>query len=77
MLVEVSLLFADHPDLLMKFTYFLLDSVENQAKERLARAAKESEMRRRGNVGGTGTGMETNTMGYFILILLQPILFWQ
>lgn len=46
-LEQVSHLFADHPDLLMEFTYFLPDAVQDQAKERLHRAAKESEMRRR------------------------------
>jgi paired amphipathic helix protein Sin3a len=39
-LEQVSLLFADHPDLLMEFTYFLPDAVQEQAKERLNRAAK-------------------------------------
>ena len=42
---QVSTLFADHPDLLKKFTYFLPDAVQVQAKERLDRAARESEMR--------------------------------
>jgi paired amphipathic helix protein Sin3a len=46
-LEQVSLLFADHPDLLMEFTYFLPDAVQEQAKERLHRAARESEQRRR------------------------------
>lgn len=46
-LEQVSILFADHPDLLMEFTYFLPDAVQDQAKERLNRAARESEMRRR------------------------------
>ena len=46
-LEQVSLLFADHPDLLMEFTYFLPDAVQDQAKERLHRAARESEIRRR------------------------------
>eukprot|EP00607_Mallomonas_marina_P001776 CAMPEP_0182437202 /NCGR_PEP_ID=MMETSP1167-20130531/84878_1 /TAXON_ID=2988 /ORGANISM="Mallomonas Sp, Strain CCMP3275" /LENGTH=1342 /DNA_ID=CAMNT_0024630025 /DNA_START=60 /DNA_END=4089 /DNA_ORIENTATION=- len=45
-LEQVSTLFADHPDLLMEFTYFLPDAVQDQAKERLARAARESEARR-------------------------------
>ena len=39
-LEQVSLLFADHPDLLMEFTYFLPDAVQDQAKERLNRAAR-------------------------------------
>ena len=42
----MSHLFADHPDLLMEFTYFLPDAVQDQAKERLERAARESEARR-------------------------------
>lgn len=46
-LEQVSSLFADHPDLLMEFTYFLPDAVQEQAKERLHRAARESEARRR------------------------------
>ena len=46
-LEQVSQLFADHPDLLMEFTYFLPDAVQEQAKERLHRAAAEAEMRRK------------------------------
>lgn len=45
-LEQVSQLFADHPDLLKEFTYFLPDAVQEQANERLSRAARESEMRR-------------------------------
>ncbi len=45
-LEQVSTLFADHPDLLMEFTYFLPDAVQDQAKERLHRAARESEARK-------------------------------
>ncbi|CAM9105712.1 unnamed protein product, partial [Ectocarpus fasciculatus] len=45
-LEQVSHLFADHPDLLMEFTYFLPDAVQDQAKERLHRAVREAEMRR-------------------------------
>mmetsp|Transcript_18797 Transcript_18797/g.25908 ORF Transcript_18797/g.25908 Transcript_18797/m.25908 type:complete len:511 (+) Transcript_18797:67-1599(+) len=68
-LEQVSQLFADHPDLLMEFTYFLPDAVQEQAKERLHRAARESETRRQarmaasaagsvsGLVGGLGTGV--------------------
>jgi len=44
-LEQVSHLFADHPDLLEKFTYFLPDAVQDQAKESLQRAAAESEAR--------------------------------
>ena len=46
-LEQVSQLFAEHPDLLMEFTYFLPDAVQEQAKERLHRAAAESEMRKK------------------------------
>mmetsp|Transcript_23573 Transcript_23573/g.70832 ORF Transcript_23573/g.70832 Transcript_23573/m.70832 type:complete len:678 (+) Transcript_23573:35-2068(+) len=45
-LEQVSELFADHPDLLKEFTYFLPDAVQEQAKERLSRAVRESELRR-------------------------------
>jgi hypothetical protein len=45
-LEQVSTLFADHPDLLEAFTHFLPDSVQEQAKERLERAARESEIRK-------------------------------
>jgi len=48
----VSQLFADHSDLLKEFTYFLPDAVQEQAKERLSRAARESEMRRGQRRGG-------------------------
>ena len=44
-LEQVAELFADHPDLLKQFTYFLPDAVQEQAKERLYKAAHESEMR--------------------------------
>jgi len=44
-LEQVAHLFQDHPDLLKEFTFFLPDSVQEQAKERLHRAAAESESR--------------------------------
>ena len=44
---EVSVLFADHPDLLKEFTYFLPDAVQAQAKAQLDQVAKESEARKR------------------------------
>jgi paired amphipathic helix protein Sin3a len=44
---EVSVLFADHPDLLKEFTYFLPDAVQAQAKAQLDLAAKASEARKR------------------------------
>ena len=64
-LEQVSQLFADHPDLLMEFTYFLPDAVQEQAKERLHRAARESEIRRRNMLAGVGQGYpgHVNTMG--------------
>lgn len=45
-LEQVSQLFADQSDLLMEFTYFLPDAVQEQAKERLQRAVREAEMRK-------------------------------
>jgi len=44
---EVSTLFADHPDLLKEFTYFLPDAVQAQAKAQLDQVAKEAEARKR------------------------------
>jgi paired amphipathic helix protein Sin3a len=44
-LEQVAHLFRDHPDLLKEFTFFLPDAVQEQAKERLHRAAAESESR--------------------------------
>jgi paired amphipathic helix protein Sin3a len=44
---EVSKLFADHPDLLKEFTYFLPDAVQGQAKAQLDQVAKEAEARKR------------------------------
>ena len=41
----MSTLFADHPDLLKQFTYFLPEAVQEQAKERLHAAAAEAEAR--------------------------------
>ncbi len=45
MLEQVARLFQDHPDLLKEFTFFLPDAVQEQAKERLHRAAADSEAR--------------------------------
>lgn len=45
MLEQITDLFADEPDLLREFTYFLPDTVRAQAKERLDRAAVEAEAR--------------------------------
>jgi len=44
-LEQVSSLFADHPDLLKEFTYFLPEAVQEQAKERLHAAAADAEAR--------------------------------
>lgn len=44
---EVSSLFADHPDLLREFTYFLPDAVQAQAKAQLAEIVKIAEARKR------------------------------
>ena len=49
-LEQVSSLFADHPDLLKEFTFFLPDAVQEQAKERLHRAAAEAEAKQRAAV---------------------------
>ena len=46
---EVSTLFADHPDLLKDFTYFLPDAVQAQAKAQLEQVAKVAEARKRAN----------------------------
>ncbi len=45
-LERVSLLFADHPDLLRDFTYFLPDSVQEQARDRIQRTLAEAKGRR-------------------------------
>jgi paired amphipathic helix protein Sin3a len=44
-LEQVAHLFQDHADLLKEFTFFLPDAVQEQAKERLHRAAADSEAR--------------------------------
>jgi paired amphipathic helix protein Sin3a len=44
-LEQVAHLFQDHPDLLKEFTFFLPDADQEQAKERLHRAAVDSEAR--------------------------------
>ncbi|KAF0699793.1 Aste57867_9634 [Aphanomyces stellatus] len=42
---QVSFLFRDHPDLLREFTFFLPDAVQEQAKERLNKAAEKAQQR--------------------------------
>jgi histone deacetylase complex regulatory component SIN3 len=51
---EVSILFADHADLLKEFTYFLPDAVQRQAKARLDDAAKNAEDMARTRETGPG-----------------------
>lgn len=46
-LEEVSVLFAEHPDLLKEFTYFLPEAVQAEAKAQLEIVAKEAEERKR------------------------------
>ena len=53
MLNEVSELFADHPDLLQEFTYFLPDAVQAAAKAQLAAAVKIAEGRKKKNLQET------------------------
>lgn len=65
---EVSVLFADHPDLLKEFTYFLPDAVQAQAKARLDAVAKESEARLRARASKqaimrTAQGMQQQSHG--------------
>ncbi|GMH56528.1 hypothetical protein TrST_g9038 [Triparma strigata] len=69
---EVSNLFADHPDLLKEFTYFLPDQVQEQAKKQLQElVAKKQKIRSQG--GGTHTARvhppppqeyQQHTLGY-------------
>lgn len=65
---EVSVLFADHPDLLKEFTYFLPDAVQAQAKAQLDAVAKESEARLRARssknaIMQTAQGMQRQAHG--------------
>lgn len=66
MLDEVSHLFADHPDLLKEFTYFLPDAVQAQAKAQLDEVAKIAEARKRAatakqEIMKIGRGVQMNT----------------
>ncbi|TYZ59045.1 hypothetical protein PybrP1_007594 [[Pythium] brassicae (nom. inval.)] len=62
---QVSNLFRDHPDLLRKFTFFLPDAVQEQAKERLNIAAEKAQRRKdqlamaKYGGGGGGGGRDT------------------
>lgn len=71
---EVSMLFADHADLLKEFTYFLPDAVQSQAKAQLDVAAAKAEERAKQRVAqakalgkttgpGTGVPMMASTPG--------------
>ena len=70
-LEQVSQLFGDHPDLLDEFAQFLPDGVQEQARERLSRAAKEAEMRKQmhryyqttGAGAGAGAGAAKRATG--------------
>jgi histone deacetylase complex regulatory component SIN3 len=44
-LEQVSALFSEHPDLLREFAHFLPEAVQEQAREKLQRAASEAEAR--------------------------------
>jgi len=44
-LEQVSALFSEHPDLLREFAHFLPEAVQEQAREKLQRAAAEAEAR--------------------------------
>jgi histone deacetylase complex regulatory component SIN3 len=44
-LEQVSALFSEHPDLLREFSHFLPEAVQEQAREKLQRAASEAEAR--------------------------------
>lgn len=48
---RVSHLFADHEDLLTDFAYFLPDTIQSQARERLSREAERQREMRRGGPG--------------------------
>jgi len=52
--LQVSLLFADHADLLKEFTYFLPDAVQSQAKAQLDVAARKAEERARAREAAAG-----------------------
>jgi len=66
-LEQVSSLFADHPDLLKEFTYFLPEAVQEQAKERLHAAAAEAEARQAANAAAAA-----NLQGGFKIQQKQP-----
>jgi paired amphipathic helix protein Sin3a len=72
-LEQVSTLFADHSDLLMEFTYFLPDAVQEQAKERLHRAARESEARRHAKMAATRAAAGTKKVNPPGVVTSQPM----
>ena len=53
-------LFADHPDLLLGFTQFLPDAVQEHAKKSLQRAVQESEFRQQMKVHNAARELELN-----------------
>ena len=64
---EVSVLFAEHPDLLKEFTYFLPDAVQAQAKAQLDQVAKEAEAKIRSRnakqaIMQTAQGMQSQAL---------------
>lgn len=66
-LEQVAALFADHPDLLKEFTFFLPDAVQEQAKERLHRAAADSEARQAAAAQRGDHGMYAEAGGRHIM----------
>jgi paired amphipathic helix protein Sin3a len=66
-LEQVAALFADHPDLLKEFTFFLPDAVQEQAKERLHRAAADSEARQAAAAQRGENGMYSEAGGRHIM----------
>jgi paired amphipathic helix protein Sin3a len=66
-LEQVAALFADHPDLLKEFTFFLPDAVQEQAKERLHRAAADSEARQAAAAQRADPGVYAEPVGRHVL----------
>ena len=60
---EVSLLFADHADLLKEFTYFLPDAVQAQAKAQLDVAAKKAEDRAKARELASRNSQQSDSIG--------------
>jgi paired amphipathic helix protein Sin3a len=66
-LEQVAALFADHPDLLKEFTFFLPDAVQEQAKERLHRAAADSEARQAAAAQRADPGVYAEPVGRHVM----------